>query len=123
MLFAASALAVISCILVPVDPGSTPPEDWPPLSVAVHVKPPDFAQRCRTASHIVPVAGCAVLDFEKRTCDIQLRFASDALLRHERRHCDGYDDAGETRVRDGWDRYKLGLARRDAALRELTTAP
>jgi len=103
-LFACALVA--GCAVTAIDHESGPPEDWPALAVTVHERAPEFDTACKVSSHAMPVLGCTVANFERRTCNIYLRFSADAVLDHERLHCLGYDHAGEAGLRTAWARYK-----------------
>lgn len=89
-----------------------PPADWPKL-VIQHVRIPfdDMISVCAKAwkNPSAPGRACALIVFKSSTCYIvdSIEFPmSPYVRRHEEQHCGGHDHAGETTIRDAWEKWK-----------------
>jgi hypothetical protein len=81
-------------------------EGWPALEVVERYVPhAEMHARCKeyvTSTAMVPVA-CAQFDFVNARCYVWYNAEhppSAATIAHERLHCQGYDHAGETTMRE-----------------------
>lgn len=111
------SMMATGCAITPIDHSRAPPADWPVLAQRVELRN-GLAEVCRIPGlHFGTNVGCAVIDFERRTCTIYMdaRHASGEVLAHEKAHCRGYDHPGEQAVRLGWEAHKTRLAARRAA--------
>jgi hypothetical protein len=83
---------------------------WPQLEVIEHYVP-NAEMRERCAKYVgfgMSPAACAEFDFAGKRCE--LWFSADfpptqAILEHERLHCQGYDHAGATTLQGILQRY------------------
>jgi hypothetical protein len=94
---------------------------WPELAVVEHYLPQRAMEtRCaRWANGLTPLA-CAEFDFAAARCDIFYsadRRPSPALVAHERLHCQGYDHAGESAMREQLVQWNRTMAARAISLR------
>jgi hypothetical protein len=89
-------------------------EGWPQLTVREHHVPhSEMRDQCtKYASFGGMTEACAVYDLGAGTCDIWLSAdfpPSEAIVEHERLHCQGYDHVGETymeRLLARWKRFR-----------------
>lgn len=112
-----SALMTGACAMTAIDHSREPVADWPALAMRIELRN-GLAGVCDiSTSHFMSVVGCAVIDFDARTCQIYLdtRHASAEALMHEQLHCRGYDHPDEHTVRNGWVRHKVLRREREAA--------
>ena len=94
---------------------------WPELAVVEHYLPHKLmlARCARWANGLAPLA-CAEFDFAAARCDIFYsaeRRPSRELVQHERLHCQGYDHAGETAMREQLAQWNRKIATRPISLR------
>jgi hypothetical protein len=112
---ALASCLLAGCVIAPVDTERGPPPDWPELQVHVSVTDRDLASLCRLQSGLSPLIGCAMVDFNRRSCTVYLRFESPAVLEHERLHCLGYDHPAEATLRNAWEAFKRAPENRGEA--------
>jgi hypothetical protein len=86
-------------------------QGWPRLAVVEHYVPhAEMRDRCvKYVAFGESPAACAEFNFEARRCDIW--FSADFppppfMIEHERKHCLGYEHAGEHHLREALERYK-----------------
>jgi hypothetical protein len=89
-------------------------DGWPELQIVEHRVPAEeMLERCRkyTGFGALPLA-CAEFNLVTRRCDIWLNksFAPQAILDHERLHCQGYDHVGSNGMREFLARYQAAAA-------------
>lgn len=109
-------LLLAGCATSVIDTSRQPPADWPALAVSIQKSPPQqFDAICgRGLPGLTHRVSCALVDFSQKRCWIMVR-PDDTLSpyweEHERAHCAGMDHAGESTMRDAWERYKLRAAK------------
>jgi len=90
-------------------------DGWPQLKVTEHYVPnKDMRDRCGkyAAFGSAPMA-CAEFDLGAGTCDIW--YSADfppaaTMIEHEREHCQGYDHAGATTMKDALRAFQTSQA-------------
>jgi hypothetical protein len=85
-------------------------EGWPKLRVTERYVPAEvMRERCGkyVGFGMMPLA-CAEFDLARGTCDIWLSedFAPRKVIEHERKHCEGYDHAGASGLKEFLARYR-----------------
>ena|SRR5260221_2320045 len=106
---AALALAMAAAACTTTGPQRV--QGWPELTIVEHYVPQqEMYRRCATYAGpgMSPLA-CAEFDFGESRCDIWL--SADSWLRyfvveHERRHCQGYEHAGQRVMEERLTRYR-----------------
>jgi len=83
---------------------------WPQLQVLVHYVPhSQMRDRCsKYVSFFMSPEACAEFDFAAKRCD--LWFSADfpvtaSVIEHEKKHCLGYEHAGENGLRELLSQY------------------
>ena len=89
-------------------------EGWPELTIIEHrVSAGEMYDRCRkyVAFGMLPMA-CAEFNLATKRCDIWFidGFAPRSIVEHERLHCQGHDQVGETAMRDFLTRYRAATS-------------
>lgn len=113
-------LLVILSGCTTIDYNKHPDPDFPQLTTIEHHV--DGGEVHRQCYKYVPmwmrllgavVEGCAVVDFEKNTCDLWVRgdYPDKRVYDHEIAHCRGYDHPNDDAINGAWRRYKQELLR------------
>jgi len=97
--------------------GGEPLPDWPELAIVEHhVSHREMRERCaKYAPPMMTPEACAEFYFVQGECHIWFSAdfpPSEAIVRHEREHCRGYEHAGESGLREILATYRAsqGLA-------------
>jgi hypothetical protein len=85
---------------------------WPELRIVEHYVP-DEAMRKRCSKYALLPEACAEFYFDRGECHVW--YSADYppmpfVVAHERLHCQGYDHAGDTSMRDVLARYEAERA-------------
>ena len=123
-LAAAISLLAAGCTTI----GHEKVQGWPRLEVVEHYVPYEaMAARCQkyVGFGMTPLA-CAEFDFVAHRCHLWFNesFAPRAVVEHERLHCQGYDHAGESTMRDFLaQHYRAGRTRPAASPKPIVAQP
>ena len=94
-----------------------PVEGWPQLAIVEHLVPDkEMRERCSK----FPIFGsaplaCAQFNLQESRCDIWYSTRGPLrsfVLAHERRHCEGYNHAGEHHLDEALKAYRANQASR-----------
>jgi hypothetical protein len=95
--------------------GGEPLPDWPELAIVEHhVSHREMRERCaKYAPPMMTPEACAEFYFVQGECHIWFSAdfpPSEAIVRHEREHCRGYEHAGESGLREMLATYRASQA-------------
>lgn len=89
-------------------------EGWPEMNVIIIHVAPGASERLCTFAVTRPLIGCADVDFDNKLCVAYVDDDNESATteKHERKHCAGYDHAGETTLHENLERWKWQKAGR-----------